>query len=79
MAKKYDPNTERLGSQAAALQRIAKNYPDEYKKVCSMRNVHANLYKLPADKFDEICTEALRGLVREGLCKRPQQIIYNQH
>ena len=75
---RYDPNTEGLGSQAMALQRMAKIYPDTYKKVCSMRNVHANLYKLPADKFDEICIEALRGLVREGICKRPPQIIYNQ-
>ena len=79
MAKKYDPNTERLGSQAAALQRIAEDYPDEYKKVCNMRLAHAILFKLPANKFDEICVEATYGLVREGICKRPQQIIYNQH
>ena len=44
-----------------------------------MRRVHANLYKLTANKFDELCIDALRGLVREGICKRPQQIIYNQH
>jgi len=79
MAKKYDPNAERLGSQAAALQRIAKNYPDEYKKVCAMRKVHANLYKLTADKFDKLCIDALYGLVQEGICKKPQRIFFNQH
>lgn len=52
---KYDPNKERLGSQA-----------------------HGILYKLPADQFDKICVEALHGLVREGICKRPQQISFNQ-
>ena len=67
---KYDPNTERLGSQAMALQRMAKIYPDTYKKVCEKRQVHACLYKLPVEKFDEICVEALRGLVKEGICKR---------
>ncbi len=76
---KYNPNAERLGSQAAALQRMAYDYPDEYRKVCSMRQTHAILFKLPANKFDKILVEALHGLVREGLCKRPQQISFNQH
>ena len=43
-----------------------------------MRQAHGILYKLPADQFDKICVEALHGLVREGICKRPQQISFNQ-
>jgi hypothetical protein len=75
---KYDPNKERLGSQAKALQRIARNYPEEYEKICQLRQAHDILYKLPADQFDKICVEALHGLVNEGICKRPQQISFNQ-
>ena len=75
---KYDPNKERLGSQAMALQRMARTYPDEYKRVSAMRQAHGILYKLPADQFDKICVEALHGLVREGICKRPQQISFKQ-
>ena len=68
---KYDPNTERLGSQARALQRMAAAYPNEYERVSTMRHAHSILYKLPADQFDKICVEALHDLVREGICKRP--------
>lgn len=68
---KYDPNTERLGSQARALQRMAAAYPNEYGRVSAMRQAHSILYKLPADQFDKICVAALRDLVREGICKRP--------
>ena len=75
---KYDPNTERLGSQAMALQRMAHFYPREYEKVSKMRQARAILFKLPADQFDKVCLEALHGLVREGICKRPQQINYFQ-
>lgn len=68
---KYDPNTERLGTQARALQRMAAAYPNEYERVSAMRQAHSILYKLPADQFDKICVEALHDLVREGICKRP--------
>ena len=76
---KYDPNAERLGSQAMALQRMAYEYPDEYRRVCKMRQAHAILFNLPADKFDRILVESLHVLVREGVCKRPQRITFNQH
>lgn len=75
---KYDPNKERLGSQAKALRRMARAYPDEYKRVSAIRQEHGILYKLPADQFDKICVKALHGLVHEGICKRPQQINYFQ-
>ena len=68
---KYDQNTERLGSQARSLQRMAAAYPNEYERVSAMRQAHSILYKLPADQFDKICVEALHDLVREGICKRP--------
>lgn len=75
---RYNPNAERLGSQARALRQIAKDYPDEYKKICEKRKLHAILYNLPVERFDEICITALYGLVREGICKRPKEISFNQ-
>ena len=74
---KYNPNAERQGSQRAALRRMAKMYPDEYREVTELRAACGILYSLPVDQFDRLCVETLQDLVKEGICKRPQQISFN--
>ena len=64
IAKKANPK--------AALQRVAKNYPAEYKAVCSLRNANAILYNLNASQFKRVLVEALRGVVKDGICKNPK-------
>lgn len=75
---RYNPDAKRLGSQAAALQRVAKNYPDEYKKVIALRDACSLLYKLPVSKFDKLLVTSLQELVKEGICKKPISISFNQ-
>ena len=68
----FNPILRRNNSPAKALQRMARDYPAEYDTVCRLRNTHEILYKLNPDDFESICKEALRGLIKEGICKRPQ-------
>ncbi len=68
----FNPILRRNSSPTKALQRMARDYPAEYDTVCRLRNTHEILYKLNPDDFESICKEALRGLVKEGICKGPQ-------
>ena len=45
----YSSFLAKKGGQKGALQRMAKNYPSEYKVVCKMRETYKNLLDLKAN------------------------------
>lgn len=68
----YSSFLAKKGGQKGALQRMAKNYPSEYKVVCKMREAYKNLFDLKANRFEAILVQALRELVNDGICKEPR-------
>ena len=68
----YSSFLAKKGGQKGALQRMAKNYPSEYKVVCKMRETYKNLFDLKANQFEKVLAQALRELVNDGICKEPR-------
>lgn len=68
----YSSFLAKKGGQKGALQRMAKNYPSEYKVVCQMRETYKSLFDLKANRFETILVQALRELVNDGICKEPR-------
>ena len=68
----YSSFLAKKGGRKGALQRMAKNYPSEYKVVCKMRETYKNLFDLKANRFEAILVQALRELVNDGICKEPR-------
>ena len=67
----YSSFLAKKGGQKGALQRMAKNYPSEYKVVCKMRETYKK-FDLKANRFEAILVQALRELVNDGICKEPR-------
>ena len=68
----YSSFLAKKGGQKGALQRMAKNYPSEYKVVYKMRETYKSLFDLKANQFEAILVQALRELVNDGICKEPR-------
>lgn len=68
----YSSFLAKKGGQKGALQRMAKNYPGEYKVACKMRETYKSLFDLKANRFEAILVQALRELVNDGICKEPR-------
>ena len=67
----HNSNYHRPMSKAKALERMKKSSPSTYNKVKALIEQHECLWNLPFDKFQELCGQTLRQLVKEGHCKKP--------